>query len=153
MSEVSPDDIVRFHALDESSKELLARVQQAITSILTSNVYADDQLEHAVAESTLRRHEWAIATDLREITNLRKDQAAASRGASNPGPLTAAVITAQQKAMQQKIAKVKELAESLETYAAHIKAADLALADWEAAAELAKLNPRFSDLVRRHRSR
>ncbi len=49
--------------------------------------------------------------------------------------------------MQQKIAKVKELAESLETYAAHIKAADLALADWEAAAELAKLNPRFSDLV------
>jgi hypothetical protein len=145
----NPDQVVRFSALDIPSQQLLIRAQQAINDVLTCKVYAENQLQQAVTQPTLRRHEWAIAVSLREITNLRAEQArmGKSRVPESPGPLTKAVLKAQQDALQQKLKTVESLVHSLETYAIHVKSADLARLDWEAAAELAKLNPRFSNLV------
>ena len=148
-STLKPDQVVRFSALDESCQQLLVRAQRAINEVLTCKVYADNQLQQAVTEPTLRRHEWAIAVNLREVTNLRAEQARMrkSRGVESPGPLTKAVLEAQRDALGQRLKTVESLVNALENYAAHVKAADLARLDWEAAAELAKLNPRFSNLV------
>lgn len=147
-SALNPDKIVRFTALDAYCQHLLKRAQEAINDVLTCKVYAQNQLQQAVTEPTLRRHEWAIAVNLREITNLRAEQARMAKlRVEGPGPLTKAVLDAQQAALKQKLKKVESLVKALENYSSHVKAADMARLDWEAAAELAKLNPRFSDLV------
>lgn len=141
--------MVWYKALDEPRRKLLDRARQAIKEILTSAVYANSELQQAVGEPALRLHEWAIARDLEEITSLSRDQAGVSklRASDRPGPLTNAVLQAQQGALQQKLRTVESLVQALERYAEHLKAADGARLDWEAAAELAKLNSRFSDLV------
>lgn len=146
---LNTDQAVRFSALDEPCRQLLIRAQRAINDVLTCKVYAENQLQQAVTEPTLRRHEWAIAVNLRETTNLRAEQARMrkSHAVENPGPLTKAVLEAQQDALNQKLKAVESLVKALENYATHVRAADLARLDWEAAAELAKLNPRFSNLV------
>jgi hypothetical protein len=143
------DQLVKGSDLDISGKELLARAQQAISDVLTSRVYADNKLERDAAEPALRRHEWAAALDLREITTLRHEQARAGRShaGSNPGPLTEAVLGAQDNALQQKLTKIESVVRAMEEYAGHVKAADLALKDLESATALAKLNERFTDLV------
>jgi hypothetical protein len=148
-SSLSPDQVVRFAALDKSLQQLLTRAQLAINEVLNCKVYAENQLQQAVTEPTLRRHEWAIAVNAREITSLMADQARMrkSHAVESPGPLTEAVLKAQQGALQKKLESVVPLVKSLENYAKHVKAADLARRDWQAAAELAKLNPRFSNLV------
>lgn len=144
-----PDQVVCFAALDESSRQLLARAQRAINDVLTCKVYAENQLKQTVTESMLRSHEWSIAVSLRELTSLRAEQARTRRAhaAESPGPLTKAVLKAQQDVLQQKLTSVESLVKALENYATRVKAADLARLDWEAAAELAKLNPRFTNLV------
>lgn len=60
---VDPED------LDVRAKQLLRRAQEAIADALHSSVYARNLVERAVGESTLRRHEWEIATALRDISN------------------------------------------------------------------------------------
>lgn len=62
---LAADHLVTSSTLETSCKIILARAQQAINDVLTSNVYTDNQLGRAVAEPTLRRHEWAVALDLR----------------------------------------------------------------------------------------
>lgn len=148
-STVYPDHVVRFSSLDESSRQLLIRAQRAIHDVLTCKIYAENQLRQVATEPTLRRHEWAIAVNLREVASLRAEQARMrkSRPVESPGPLTKAVLGAQQDALHQKLKAVESLVKALENYAAHVKAADLARLDWEAATELAELNPRFSNLV------
>jgi hypothetical protein len=146
---LAADHVVKSSTLDTAGKMVLARVQQAIKDVLTSGVYADDQLERAVAEPTLRRHEWAVAVDLREITKLRneQDRVRRSHAGSDPGPLTKSVIAAQEEALQQKLNKIESIATAMEKYAGHVKAADRARKDWQSAAELAKLNVKFTDLI------
>lgn len=148
-SALNPDQVVHFSALDESTRKLLLRALQAISDVLTCKVYADNQLQQAVTEPTLRRHAWAIAVNLREITSLRAEQTRMrkSHAVVSPGPLTKSVLEAQKAALDQKLKAVESLVKALENYATHVKAADLARLDWEAAAELAELNPRFSNLV------
>jgi len=146
---LAADHLVRSSTLDTSGKVILACAQQAIKDVLTSKVYADNQLERAVAEPTLRRHEWAVAVDLREITTLRNEQARVRRShaGSDPGPLTKSVIGAQEEALQQKLNKIESIVGAMELYASHVKEADRAHKDWQSAAELSKLNAQFTDLV------
>lgn len=146
---LAADHLVRSSTLDTSGKVILARAQQAIKDVLTSKVYSDNQLERAAAAPTLRRHEWAVARDLREITTLRAEQAKAkqSHAQGEPGPLTKAVIDAQDDALQQKLDKIESIVDVMEKYADHVKAADRAHKDWQSAAELSKLNVKFTDLV------
>jgi hypothetical protein len=141
--------LVRSSTLDTSCKIILARAQQAINDVLTSKVYTDNQLERAVAEPTLRRHEWAAALDLRGITTLRNEQARVRRSHAegDPGPLTKAVMGAQEEALQQKLDKIESIVNVMETYAEHVQAADRARKDWQSAAELSKLNAKFTDLI------
>lgn len=61
--------------LDDTCRSLLRRAQRAINAILRSDVYAHESLESIVVEADLRRHEWEIATALREITKRRAEYA------------------------------------------------------------------------------
>ena len=65
------DQVVLPSTLDRMSRGLLIRAQTAISSALDS--VTDDAVEppDIVTELTLRRHEWQIATALRDITDLR----------------------------------------------------------------------------------
>jgi hypothetical protein len=141
--------LVKSSTLDTPCKVMLARAQRAIKDVLTSEVYADNQLERAFAEPTLRRHEWAVAVDLREITTLRNEQARVrgSHAGSDLGPLTQAVMGAQDDALQQKLDGIESIVGAMEKYAGHVKAADRARNDWQSAAQLSKLNAKFTDLV------
>jgi hypothetical protein len=68
-------------SLDEPGRLLLRRAQRAIGAILSSKVCTADLVDRAAAQTALGRHEWEIASTLREITALR-----AESGAAGPAP-------------------------------------------------------------------
>ena len=63
--------VIEPSSLDDSGRQLLRRAQLAIGAILSSDVYTADLLDRAAAQTALKRHEWEIASTLREITALR----------------------------------------------------------------------------------
>jgi hypothetical protein len=63
------DLVVSPIALEQKSLELLQRTQHAITTIVTSRVYMAD-LRETLGGYVLRQHEWQIAMELREISEL-----------------------------------------------------------------------------------
>jgi hypothetical protein len=90
------DELVSPLALELECRNLLRRVQRAISTIVTSRVYAGD-LRGTVEEPVLRLHEWEIAVALREITELLLDLVASNAGGT-PGPMTAPVLISQNRA-------------------------------------------------------
>jgi hypothetical protein len=90
-------------SLDDSCRQLLRRAQLAIGEILSSEIYAADLLRHAAGTTTLRHHEWEIASTLREITALRAESGANLPGANLPGaahgPMTEAVLESHRRAL------------------------------------------------------
>jgi hypothetical protein len=138
-----PDRVIFPDALDNDSRRLLARAQNAIDAILSSQVRAAGLL--MADEPVLRRHEWEIACALRELTRVR----ALSAGASGEGALTAAVLDAQRQALGIAADATDSRVSALERYADQVAAADAAHRDWESALQLAGLNDRYLDLVAR----
>ncbi|MGZ4435937.1 MAG: hypothetical protein ACXVW7_20295 [Trebonia sp.] len=141
------DEVVGPLALDRPCRHLLRRVQRSITRVLRSGVYAAD-LRTTVPESVLRRHEWEIAFALRDITELRVEYAS-SASAAGPGPMTAAVLASQRRALTLAQEAVASRASALERYAAQVEAADAAQRDWQDAIRVAGLNDKYLDLVAR----
>ena len=96
----------------------------------------------------LRWHEWDIAAALREITRLRAELAS-SAAAGAAGPLAAAVLDSQQRALTLARGATEARVRALERYAAQVEAADMAQQDWLSALRLSGLNNRYLDLVAR----
>lgn len=132
--------------LDESSCELMFRAQDAIRTALRSGVYADNSLDDAVKESTLRRHEWEIAIALRKISRLRSEHNASRKGGSL-GPMTAAVLDSQRRALTLATNATESRISALEHYAAELKKADAAERDWRAALKASGHNEQYLDLI------
>jgi hypothetical protein len=141
------DVVVSPLALELECRKLLQRAQRAIATVVTSRVYADD-LRDAVQERLLRRHEWEIAVALREITELLLDLVS-SVGGGTAGPMTAAVLLSQNRAISMARDATTARVLSLELLAAHVGAAEAARRDWETAHRLAAQNDRYLDLVAR----
>jgi hypothetical protein len=141
------DVVVSPLALELECRKLLQRAQRAIATVVTSGVYADD-LRDAVQERLLRRHEWEIAVALREITELLLDLVS-SVGGGTAGPMTAAVLLSQNRAISMARDATTARVLSLELLAAHVGAAEAARRDWETAHRLAAQNDRYLDLVAR----
>ncbi|HET9896167.1 MAG TPA: hypothetical protein VFQ44_14660 [Streptosporangiaceae bacterium] len=121
------------------------RAQQAIRAVLSSQVYASHLLDSAAGEPVLRRHEWEIAVNLREITRLR----AQTRSVPVPGPQTEAVLASHHRALElAENATVSRIC-ALENYARPIQAAEAAHRDWQNAVRAADLNHQYLDLVAR----
>ena len=141
------DRVVSPLALELESRKLLQHAQRAIATIVTSRVYAGD-LRGAVEEPVLRQHEWEIAVALREITELLLDLVS-SYGGGTAGPMTAAVLVAQNRAIS--IARDATTARvlALELLAAQVAAAEAAQRDWETAHRMAANNDKYLDLVAR----
>jgi hypothetical protein len=141
------DRVVSPLALELECRKLLRRAQRAIATIVTSRVYAGD-LQGAVEEPVLRQHEWEIAVALREITELLLDLVSSS-GGGTAGPMTAAVLVAQNSAIS--IARDATTARvlALELLAAQVAAAEAARRDWETAHRMAANNDKYLDLVAR----
>ena len=134
--------------LDCLCRELLLRAQRAIAAVLGSEVYASDMLDHAAGEMVLRWHEWDIAAALRVITRLRAELAA-SAAAGGAGPMAAAVLDSQQRAITLARDATEARVGALESYAVQVQAADEAQQDWLSALRLSALNSQYLDLVAR----
>ena len=142
------DRIVDPSDLDGPCRELLLRAQRAIAAVLGSEVYASDMLDHAAGEMVLRWHEWDIAAALRTITGLRAELAA-SAAAGGAGPMAAAVLDSQQRAVTLARDATEARVGALESYAVQVQAADEAQQDWLSALRLSALNSQYLDLVAR----
>jgi hypothetical protein len=98
-----------------------------------------------ITEATLRRHEWEIAASLREISKLRAEHG----GDDAPGPMTAAVLDTQHRALALATDSVTGRISKLELCAAELERADAADRDWRAAVKASGRNDQYLDLVAR----
>jgi hypothetical protein len=83
------ESVIDLADLDVPFRMLLFRAQRAISNALNSGVYVADVQSRNVGETVLRRHEWEIATALRDLTKLSSDHKRSN--VSTSGPMTAAV--------------------------------------------------------------
>jgi hypothetical protein len=139
---------IQWYDLDPSCRELLIRAQRAIGSSLHSGVYANSAAERTVGEPVLRQHEWEIATALRKLTRRRAEHRA-NRQEGEAGPITAAVLDGQQRALKLALDSIESRVAALERYAATLKAADAAERDMERALRVSGQNDSYLDLVAR----
>lgn len=138
--------IVVPSTLDQLSRELLLRAQQAIAVALDAEAGAIAS-DGAVPESTLLRHEWEIAVALRDITDLRAEHGL--NAAASVGPMTNAVLKSQESALAQAQEAIAARVAELERYAECVSAAGTAYRDWQDALRLSGLNDMYLDLVAR----
>lgn len=134
--------------LGKPERELLLRAQQAITAALKSGVHADNLVEHTVTDKILRRHEWEIATNLRDIHKLSVELEQSTR-AGTPGPRTTAVLRSQRHALTVATEATVSRIKALERYAEQLWAADAAKRDWEYAVRASGRNDLYLDIVAR----
>jgi hypothetical protein len=140
------DQIVLPSALDRECRELLLRAQRAVTLAIVSDLDIGE-LPDMVPDATLLRHEWEIATALRNIAELRAEHD--SNTAASAGPMTDAVLRSHQRALHQALDAISTRVRELEQYAAHVRSARTAYQDWQGALRASNLNDRYLDLVAR----
>ena len=140
--------VIEPSSLDDSGRQLLRRAQVAIGAILGLEIHTADLLGRSAAETALKRHEWEIASALREITALRAESGLGLPGAS-PGPMTGAVLQSHRRALGLAQQATTARVCALERYAAQIQATDAARLDWQSALKIAGLNDRYLDLLAR----
>jgi hypothetical protein len=142
------DRVIDPSSLDEPGRQLLRRAQLAIGAILSSQARPADLLDRAAAQTALGRHEWEIASTLRDITALRAESGAGLPGAS-PGPMTEAVVESHRRALALAQQATTARVCALERYAAQVRVTDAARLDWQNALKFAGLNDRYLDLLAR----
>ena len=140
--------VIEPSCLDDCGRLLLRRAQLAIGAILSSEVCTADLLDRAAAQTALKRHEWEIASTLREITALRAESGPRRPGVS-PGPMTEAVLESHRRALTLAQQATTARVCALERYAAQVRVTDAARLDWHNALKIAGLNDRYLDLLAR----
>ena len=135
-------------SLDDCGRQLLRRAQLAIGAIVSSEACAADLLDRAAAQTALHRHEWEIASTLRDIAALRAESGAGLPGGS-PGPMTEAVVESHRRALALAQQATTARVCALERYAAQVRVTDAARLDWQNALKVAGLNDRYLDLLAR----
>jgi hypothetical protein len=132
---------------DARSRVLLRRAQDAIDSVLSSQVCAADLLDRAAAQAALAGQEWEIAVALREQARLRARRA--ELPAVYPGTRAATLLAGQAQAADLADASVAGRVAALERYATEVRAADAAWRDWQQAAVVAELDGQHLDMAAR----
>lgn len=141
------EQLVVPSSLDQPSRELLLRAQQAIAVAVDGESAIAADGDGAVPESTLLRHEWEIAVAMRDITELRGEHGL--NAAASVGPMTNAVLQSQQRALVQAHDAIAARVSELERYADCVSAAETAYRDWQDALRVSNLNDLYLDLVAR----
>jgi len=119
--------------LDGDSRQLLLRAQAAVAG--------------GSQPAAVLRHEQEIAATLGEISALRAELDVIPPAAR--GPVTEAVIAAQQRALDLAAEAATARVAALERLAAQVQAAEAARLDWASAHRAAARNDRFLDLLAR----
>ena len=140
------DEAVSPIALEPKCCDLLRRAQHAISTVVTSKVYAAE-LRGTLGDSVLQQHEWQLAIGLREITELMLELASYTEATA--GPMTSAVVEPQKRAIVLARDAAAARVVALESLAAQVAAADVVRRDWEIAHQLAANNDKYLDLVAR----
>jgi hypothetical protein len=141
------DVLVSPLSLELGCWTLLQRAQRAITTIVTSGVYAGS-LRGVVEEPVLRQHEWEIAIALRDITELLLDLVPGYAGGT-AGPMTTVVLASQKRAVSIARDATAARVQAIESLAAQVATAEAARVDWETAHRMAANNDKYLDLVAR----
>ncbi|MFI0450701.1 hypothetical protein [Actinomadura sp. 6N118] len=111
--------------LDDEGRELLARVQMAVTTVQESEVNQEGLLDTVDNAVTLPRQEWEIAQVLAKQAKLRAEQAEFTETA--PLPEIEAALRPLRDKLQLSVEAVTRRVEALERYADRTRAADEAL--------------------------
>lgn len=132
--------------LEPPDRELLRRTQKAVDTVLDSGVYADGLLDQAAVKAELAEKEWAIATDLRTLSEFR-----ASREKAVPGrPLTEEAkdrLRARMRAEGAADGPIRALVGTLESYADHVEYADAVYEDLQDREAVAGREEQFRGLI------
>ncbi|MGN6176318.1 MAG: hypothetical protein ACTHPS_25725 [Streptosporangiaceae bacterium] len=107
-----------------------------------------DLLDRAAAQTSLQRHEWEIASPLRDIAALHAESGTSLPGGS-PGPMTEAVVESHRRALALAQQATTARVCALERYAAQVRVTDAARLDRHSALKIAGLNHRYLDLLAR----
>jgi hypothetical protein len=132
---------------DTRSRVLLRRAQDAIDAVTSSDVGRVGLLDQPAASVALANQEWDIALALREQARLRARRAELAE--SGAGPVTAALLDAQDQAAHLADSSIADRVVALERYAAEVREADAAYRDGQQAAALAELSHRHLDILAR----
>ncbi|MEZ0071307.1 hypothetical protein [Planotetraspora sp. GP83] len=138
---VRPDD------LDKASAALLQRAQTARATVLESAVNSEGLLDDVRNKVTLPQQEWEIAQTLAQISRLKGEQAAALAVRRNEQ--IAELLKPQVRALNLATESVTRRIEALEKYAAQVRAADEALAQWKTMRRLAASTDAYQELLAR----
>lgn len=128
--------------LDEACRERMARVQRAVTAVVSSSIYANRPADRQADEMQLRRHEWQAAVILRNIT-LRRAQHDATLVL---GKETADVLDRHQRYLADTEQAVAGLIDNLEALAARVKRREVEDRDRENAFEASGRDGSYQDL-------
>jgi hypothetical protein len=128
--------------LDETSRELLKREQQAIAEVLSSSIYRGREQDRQATEAELRWHEWRTAASLRTLS-LRRAQHGAIPVLGNK---TAGVLDGQQRHLAAAEDAIAAYVREIESRAARVKRAELERDDQENAIKAARLDGSYQDL-------
>jgi hypothetical protein len=109
-------------------------------------VYLAD-LRGTLGKIVLQQHEWQIAVELREVSELMLELS--SYTTATAGPMTNAVLVPQKRAILIARDATAARVVALESLSKQVAAAEVARRDWETAQQLAANNDKFLDLVAR----
>jgi hypothetical protein len=134
---------------DGPARVMLRRVQDAIDSVLASEVCRAGLLDTAATRQSLAEQEWDIAVALREQGRLRAARSSLDPRAKGTGPVTAEVLAWQAEAATLADASIAGRVAALEAYAKEVRAADAAYRDWRHAESLGQLRDRHLEMLAR----
>jgi hypothetical protein len=156
-------------SLDRDCLELLERAEDAVSAIVNSDARSQNLLNTYVDEELLRDNIHTVEIVAKKITALRaKHRSITAMSAKEPytgeqlflhmqstaldetektGPMTAAVIGPQRRAIETALRSAKSRVENLERYAASVKAVDATYRDWIGAQHAEGLNESVRDLL------
>ncbi|MFC4529277.1 hypothetical protein [Sphaerisporangium dianthi] len=127
--------------LDQPARLLLDRAGHAIETVHDSRVNRLGWLDSVANDVVLPRRLWEIARRLRTQSELRAEQARATRGVVTPE--LHAVLSPQRAALRRSVDEVTGQVAALEAYARRVQAADAALH----AQDLLRSNDKYRDLL------
>jgi hypothetical protein len=154
-------------SLNQDCLELLQRAEGAVSTIMNSDARARNLLHTHVDEELLSDNIRNIEIVGRKITDLRaRHRSITAMVATDPnarqpmyrrateadradqtGPMTAAVLGPQRRAIETALRSAKSRVENLERYAASVKAVDATYRDWTGAQHAEGLNEDVRDLL------
>ncbi|MFD0687573.1 hypothetical protein [Actinomadura fibrosa] len=131
-----------------SLRELMARAQEAVATVLESEVNTAGLLDEIANSVTLPQHEWEIGQALAELTRIgRQVQKAAAEGGGSAR--VREVLEPQRQALRVSAEAVTRRVEALERYAERTRGADAAYREWRTLQELEELSADTREVLAR----